>query len=247
MHAFAFPSPPLRVTILTTPRALAAPVFAQLDRYCAQFAEHPFFLAAHDDRIPRPLLHEFAFYQYSDSVLWIPMLALMKSKATRSERLRRAIEENIRCEAGLGGVSHVQFAVNLMRSLGIESVDDFAPDTFTTSASLWLSRDFADFSEPEMAGWLLAAEMLVPIMFARMKVAFDRIPGCDTAYLAEHVAVDSDEHATWMAESVEEVVSLYGAASVPEVLAGLEDAWVETVEIPDLLHEKLCASHSPTT
>jgi hypothetical protein len=217
------------------------PIFQRLNDYCAEFAEHPLFLAARDNRIPLPLLHEFAFYQYSDSILWIPMLALMKSKAVRSPRLRRAIEENICCEAGLGTTAHVQLAGNLLRSLGIFSVEAFPTGVYAESASWWLSHDFAEVTESETAGWLLVAETLVPIMFAEMKVCFDRLDGCDTAYFAEHVTVDTDEHSAWMAEAVEEVIGIFGPKGIPDAIAGMEDAWRETLEVPDQLCEKLLA------
>jgi pyrroloquinoline quinone (PQQ) biosynthesis protein C len=218
------------------------PIFDRLARYCDEFSQHPFFRAARDGEIPLPLLREFAFHQYSDSILWIPMLALMKSKAVRSARLRRAIEANIACEAGLSGVSHVQLAVDLMRSLGSAGVDEFPTSTFAESAGLWLSPGWSGLSEAEVAGWLLVAETLVPIMFAEMKGCFERLDACAVAYFAEHVSVDTDEHAAWMAEAVEEVVALYGAAAVPEVTTGMEDAWRESLQVPDLLQEKRCAS-----
>src|SRR5262245_39248744 len=199
-------------------------IFKLLRRYCAEFAEHPLLRDADENTIPLWLLREFAFHQYSDSILWIPMLALMKAKAVRSQRLRKAIEENISDEAGLGSTAHVQLAGSLLRSLGLFSVEPFPTGTFAESASLWLSSDFADFTEAGTAGWLLVAETLVPIMFAKMKGCFDRLDGCDTAYFTEHVTVDSDEHSAWMAEAVAEVVALYGPDSVADILAGMEDA-----------------------
>ena len=84
-------------------------------------------------------------------------------------------------------------------------------------------------------------------MFATMKECFERLDGCDTAYFAEHVAVDTDEHSAWMAEEVEEIVDLHGPESIADIVAGMEDARRETLEVPDQLYEKLCASHSPTT
>lgn len=219
------------------------PIFALLDRYRAQFSEHPLFRAAQQGEIPLPLLREFAFHQYSDSILWIPMLALMKSKAVGSSRLRQAIEANIACEAGLGGVSHVQLAADLMRSLGLTGVGGFPVETFAASAGLWLSPGFAGSNEAETAGWLLVAETLVPIMFDRMRGCFERIDGCAAAYFAEHVDVDTEEHAAWMAEAVEDVVAVYGRSAVPDVTRGMEDAWQETLEVPDRIQEVLqCGS-----
>ena len=168
------------------------------------------------------------------------MLAQMKSKATRSRRLRTAIEDNIAHEAGLGSTSHVALAVGLMRSLGIRDLAGFPTAALGATAALWLSDAFAALSEPALAGWLLTAETLVPDMFAIVRPCFAAI--ADTHYFDEHIAVDADEHATWMAEAVDEVVAIYGPACVPEVLAGMADAWAETCEDPDALWELRCAS-----
>lgn len=97
-----------------------------------------------------------------------------------------------------------------------------------------MSEEFESFGEPEVAGWLLGAESLVPILFAQMVPSFDAL-GFDTRYFHEDIDVDSDEHATWMAESVEEVVDLYGPVALVRVAIGLNEAWAETRAIPDLL------------
>src|SRR6185369_5042446 len=87
------------------------PIFDQLGLYRATLIQHPLLIAAEQRELPRETLVEFAFYQYSDSILWIPMLAQMKSRATRSGRLRKAIEDNITHEAELGAESHVTLEV----------------------------------------------------------------------------------------------------------------------------------------
>ena len=211
------------------------PIFATLDRYRVELLEHPLLVAARAGQIERPLLLRFAYHQYSDSITWIPMLAQMKSKAIRSRRLRQAIEDNIAHEAGLGGTSHVTLAAQLMRSLGVRTLDAFPTADLGRTAALWLTDAFADMSEPALAGWLLTAETLVPAMFAVMAPRYAALYAVDATYFHEHIVVDSDEHARWMAEAVEEVVALYGAASVPLVLAGMADAWAETLEDPDAL------------
>ena len=212
------------------------PIFARLAVFGAELAQHPLLTAAQDGELSESTLYQFAFYQFSDSILWIPMLAQMKSKATRSPRLRQAIEDNIAHEAGLAGTSHVTLAVALLRSLGIRSIDGFPGGTFGHSASLWLSDEFERFTEPEIAGWLLTAETLVPQMFAAFQPAFARL-GCDGRYFTEHVAVDTDEHAAWMAEAVVEIVELYGADCIPAIAAGMRDAFAETLEVPNALWE----------
>lgn len=205
------------------------PIFDRLAAYRAELEQHPLLTAARGGQVSPSILREFATYQYRDSILWIPMLAQMREKATRSERLRRAIAENIAHEAGLEGMSHVTLAVSLMRSLGVDAVGG---DELASSASLWLSEDFASLSEPEVAGFLLTAETLVPLMFAMMRPAYERL-GADTRYFTVHEAVDGDEHAKWMEESVLEVLGLYDAPDA--VLSGMADAWEETIAVPDAL------------
>jgi len=217
------------------------PIYEELAGYRAQLVEHPLLTAARTGQLSTRTLHEFAFHQYSDSILWIPMLAQMKSAARKSRRLRDAIEANIGHEAGLGGTSHVTLAVEFMRSLGITQLDDMPTQTFARSATLWLSPAFGAMSEPEVAGWLLTAETLVPLMFAALEPSFAAL-GADTRYLREHVHVDSDEHAQWMAESVDEIVDLYGPSCCDDIRAGMADAWQETREIPDTLWRSQCAS-----
>jgi hypothetical protein len=211
---------------------LTEPIYSTLDRYRAELVEHPLLVAAKAGQIERPTLIRFAYYQYADSITWIPMLAQMKDKALRSRRLRTAIADNIAHEAGLGGTSHVTLAARLMRSLGVRALAELPTDGLASTAGLWLTDAFAEMTEPMLAGWLLTAETLVPIMFAIVAPLF---AGADTTYFTEHVAVDSDEHARWMAEAVDEVVELYGAACVPEMLVGMADAWAETREDPDAL------------
>ena len=153
--------------------------------------------------------------------------------------LREAIEDNIAHEAGLGGISHVTLAVQLMRSLGVRTLDGPPTDGLAHTAALWLSDELADMTEPALAGWLLTAETLVPELFAVMQPCFAGL--ADTTCFREDVAVDSDEHAAWMADAVDDVVELYGPTCVADVLAGMADAWRETLEDPDLVWER-CAS-----
>jgi hypothetical protein len=219
---------------------LTEPIFSLLEQYRAELLAHPLLDAARRGQLPEATLREFAFHQYADSITWIPMLAQMKPMATRSRRLQQAIRDNIAHEAGFDAISHVTLAASLMRSMGIRELATFPTDTLASTASLWLSDGFAEMSEPALAGWLLTAETLVPLLFAAMKPAFD--PIADTRYFSEHIAVDADEHSSWMAEAVHEVVTLYGPESVPIVTAGMADAWQETLEVPDELWGRQCAS-----
>ena len=222
--------------------ATLQPVFELLEQYRNELARHPLMEAARNHELSTEILLELAFYQYSDSILWIPMLAQMKELAVRSRRLRAAIEDNIAHEAGLGGTSHVTLAVAMMRSLGVRTLDAFPASTFAKSAQLWLTDAFATQAEPEIAGWLLVAESLVPQLFAAVAPCYADVPSCDVRYFTQHVTVDTDEHARWMTDAVADVVQLYGAASLELVVAGMTDAWEETIEIPDVLWRRACGS-----
>jgi hypothetical protein len=217
-------------------------IFDVLDRYRAVLQQHPLLAAARTGQIEKPLLETFAYYQYCDSVTWIPMLAQMKTMATRSHRLRSAIEDNIAHEAGLGDVSHVELAARLLRSLDVQSLDRFPTRGLARTLGLWLADEFAEMTEPALAGWLLVAETLVPDMFAAVLPAFDALGTADTLYFRKHIAVDADEHARWMTEAVIDVVELYGPTCVPAVLGGMAGAWLETLEDPDDVWERRCAS-----
>jgi hypothetical protein len=239
-RAWNFPRSIMETIMRLHFQQLTEPIASCLEHYCTELLEHPLLDAARTGSLTTTTLHQFAFQQYSDSITWIPMLAQMKSKALRSRRLQAAIRDNIAHEAGLDGTSHVTLAVELMRSLGIQRLDDFPVDTFGRTAALWLSDAFVELSEPALAGWLLTAETLVPLMFAAIKPAFD--PIANTRYFSEHIAVDADEHASWMADAVADVIAIYGSDCIPLVTDGMADAWAETREVPDQLWERQCAS-----
>jgi len=226
----------------TIDKQFTEPIFDRLSQYRAELEGHPFMTAAREDRLERDTLLEFAFHQFADSILWIPMLAQMKSKATRSARLARAIGDNIAHEAGLEGTSHVTLAVRLMRSLGARSLDELPTSVLARSAEMWISDNFEAFSEPEIAGFLLGAETLVPVMFAGVLPAFERL-GCDATYFIEHVAVDGDEHSEWMREAVIDVLEIHGEESFREIMTGMADAFEETLSVPEDLWRRQCESH----
>jgi hypothetical protein len=79
-------------------------------------------------------------------------------------------------------------------------------------------------------------------MFAAVAPCYARVAGCDTRYFTQHVAVDNDEHAQWMTESVAEVMVIYGPSALDTVIVGMRDAWEETREVPDHLWRRACAS-----
>ena len=209
------------------------PIFDRLAEYRARLTDHPFLVEARRGTVPTPILHEFAFHQLSDSILWIPMLAQMHD-AARSPRLRRAIADNIAHEAGLHATSHVTLALTLARSLGITRLDPFPTSVLAEQLQTYLTEEL---DEPEVAGWLLVAESLVPILFEAVIPSFVRL-GADTTYLHTHVEVDADEHASWMAEAAVELAD----GNLASILRGMREAWDETISVPDRLWTSMRAA-----
>lgn len=209
-----------------------------LATYRTRFLAHPFMRAAKQAFLPLPILQTFAFHQYSDSILWVPMLSLMKSRI-RSPRLLRAVSENIEHETGLKGASHIDLARQMMRSLNLTDLKPFPSETFAEAAQFWISKEFtaANFGEAEIAGWLMVAETLVPMMFEAVLPSFERLVGCQTRYFSEHVSVDGDEHSKWMRESVQEILENGDATVAERIIAGMKDAYEEAIEIPNQLWE----------
>jgi hypothetical protein len=91
-------------------------------------------------------------------------------------------------------------------------------------------------SEEEIAGWLMAAETLVPVFFQIFRPAFARFPGADLRYLDVHIEVDSSEHSQWMNEAVQEL--LKDEISFNRILAGIDIGGRLLLSIPDLLYTR---------
>ena len=98
------------------------------------------------------------------------------------------------------------------------------------------------FSEEQIAGWLMAAETLVPVFFALFRPAFVRFPNVDMRYLDEHITVDADEHAQWMNEAV--LALLRDESSYEQILAGIDIGGRVTLSIPDLIYAKAVRERS---
>ena len=201
----------------------------RLEYYTTLLAAHPLLEMAATGRLARPVADEFAYLQYVDSILWVPMLALMKERVSRP-RLLRAIAENLACEAGYRGTSHVELARQFVESLGLFAPPPGCPVPDVVDTVTHWTR----FPEPQIAGWLLAAETLVPLLFTRMRPSFASLPGADLRYLDEHVHVDSDDHAVWMKEAVAEI--LCSPSSLPAVLVGVDFGAREVFDVPDVLY-----------
>lgn len=208
----------------------------EVENYREQLLSHPIARLAARGVLPLEIAHEYARIQYVDSVLWIPMLALIKAKAN-SPRLRQAVRANILCEAGYDGIPHVELARLFIESLGQPSFfGDYQTYAPRAAHPVEVMNGLAGMSEAELAGWLLAAETLVPTFFQIFRPVFAAIPGVDLRYLDEHITIDSDEHAEWMKESVQELLQTSGHFEA--IRDGIRIGGRLTLSIPDVLYAR---------
>lgn len=207
-----------------------------VEEYGLQMKEHPLAKVMAAPEVSRKLLEEYAGLQYVDSILWVPMLAIMKDRA-KNPRLVKALTDNILCEAGAKHTSHVTLCMNFIKSIGLTPFyGNFEYYSKLAQHPIEMMNAVSGMSEAQIAGWALVAEAVVPSLFSMTVPAYSRLPGVDMTYLNEHIQVDSDEHAQWMLESVEELVS--EGTPIREILAGVHLGGRTALSIPDALYAK---------
>ncbi len=222
--------------------------------YVDQLESHPIGALCSLNMVPRNVLALFAEAQLGDSNTWLGMLATAKGIITEP-KLLEAVKANIACEAGLNGVPHPTLCAKFAAGLGVTQFRSnpkyFALQDYTIEAS----ASAVVMTENKLAGWLLAQESLVPILFRVFRSAFAKIKGIDLTYLDEHIRVDTEEHARWMLDGVlallEKSKAYYGAKLEPdhdaryggwgttilgEVLYGIDLAGRVTLSVPDILY-----------
>lgn len=213
-----------------------AEVHSLLNLYIDQMRTHPLQTVFTQAGTPRSLVEEFASIQYVDSVLWVPMLAVMKDRA-KNPKLYDALKDNLLCEAGATHESHVTLCQKFIKSIGISPFyGNFHEYSHLASHPVEMMNGVSGMSEEQIAGYNLVSEALVPYLFKMVLAAFKRIPEADTTYLTDHINVDADDHAQAMIEAVEDVIHTGG--SVGSILEGMHLSARTALSIPDALYAK---------
>lgn len=217
---------------------LDARVAEVLYHYIQQMEGHPLG-GILSDSPPRSLLEEYARVQYMDSVLWVPMLAIMKDRA-RNPSLIQALRDNLLCEAGARQPSHVSLCQSFIRSLGISPIFGSPSESPSVALhSLELMNGVSGMSEAQIAGYNLVSEAVVPELFKMALEAFQAIPGSDSLYLAEHITVDIDHHTRDMIAAVNELLKETASDSVlVHILHGMHMSGRAALSVPDVLFAK---------
>ncbi len=204
--------------------------------YQKQMETHPLQNVFKSQRVPLKLLKEYASLQYIDSTLWVPMLAIMKDRVS-APRISKALKDNIMCEAGVCGTSHITLCMNFIKSLGVDpffgSTEYYSPLAIHPTEMM---NAVSGMSEGQIVGWTLVAEAIVPFLFQMTLAAYKKNPKTNVLYLEEHISVDSDEHAQWMFEGAIEVAT--SAQAFHAILEGIHLGGRTALSVPDALYAK---------
>jgi hypothetical protein len=93
--------------------------------------------------------------------------------------------------------------------------------------------------EGQICGWIMATETLVPEFFALFRPRFQGISGVDLNYLDEHIKVDAEDHAAWMATAANDILTRQPEA-MPDIVFGIEMAGRSVLAVLDAL----CAEYA---
>lgn len=217
-----------------------SPVLDLLNTYIEQMRTHPLQSAFILPTTPRKLIEEFAGIQYVDSVLWVPMLAIMKDRV-KNEKLYNALRDNLLCEAGANHESHIMLCQRFIKSVGISPYfGNFNEYSRLSGHPLEIMNGVSGMSEEQIAGFNLVSEAAVPYLFKMALPAFKRLEAqnaADPQYLTDHITVDADDHAEQMIRAVEDLIA--HGASLGSILEGMHLAGRALLSIPDALYAKL--------
>lgn len=226
-----------RVERVIRPTRLALEkVEAALVHYQEQMRQHGLGKLISEGRVPVEIGLEFMKLQYVDSTLWVPMLALMKDRV-KHPTLKKAITDNLLCEAGAKHTSHVTICAEFLISKGI---DPYFGDLYHYSPlakhPTEIMNSVVRMSEAEIAGWIMIAETIVPDLF-RLVHPLLKGMNANMYYIDEHITVDADEHGEWMMRSIRELIQ--DGTPIEEILHGLHLGGRVALSVPDALYAKV--------
>jgi hypothetical protein len=167
-----------------------------------------------------------------DAWMWPPMLVSMRDHAKHPE-LKRAIEDNLQDECGKRGSSHIKLCMDFLRSLGHPAELVNAPELNRT---INVSKEL---TEPQLAGWLAAAEMLTLPLYEVARSCFGTKPGADLRYIDVHMEVDED-HIQWLWGAVEALVKEGDCEQ--EIVEGIALGARATLKSLDEIYEEALAA-----
>ncbi len=207
-----------------------------LGHYQMQMRNHPFRTLIAQGLVSEEIGKEFMKLQYIDSTLWVPMLAIMKDRV-RNPVLKKALTDNLLCEAGARHTSHVTHCAEFLMSKGI---DPYFGDLYHYSPlakhPTEIMNSVIRMNEAQIAGWIMIAEMIVPDLFLLMRPMLFEMKA-DLFYIDEHISVDSDEHGEWMMKGIRDLLS--EGVLEQDILDGIHLGGRVALCVPDALYAKV--------
>ncbi|MBX9694941.1 MAG: iron-containing redox enzyme family protein [Cyanobacteria bacterium] len=225
-----------RVSTRNTSHALNL-IDSRIALYCDQISNHPVAPLLARGQVSIATLYDCAVTQFKSSILWVPLLSLLKDRA-KNQRLKQALLANLLCESGARGLSHVQLCSRFVESVRAHyrKVTGNADISLPLDTNLSEVLFVAELAEPVLTGWLLAAEALTPATDKILLDGFRHVPGIDEAFLLEHIAVDSEEHAIWMREAAGELLT--ESNCLTELLAGVDLGGRAEIKLLDSVYSR---------
>lgn len=221
------------MNIVQTNGKLAA-VEQGVSSYKEKLETHPIRRLCEAAKLPPEILRAFARVQFVDSIMWVPMLSLIKGQIS-SSALREAVRKNIRDEVGDEGTPHVTLCKRFLESIGVptqfNNYVSYSPASlYPVSVMMGLAGNCDDAM---IGGWLLAQEVLVPVLFRMFRPAFRVFSAPNLAYMTEHEEVDSVDHSRWILEALDSILA--SADSAGPAIAGVDLGGRATLGVPDFL------------
>ena len=211
--------------------------------YQRQMRRHPLKGLIAENLVSHELGKEFMKLQYIDSTLWVPMLAIMKDRVF-NPTLKKALTDNLLCEAGARHTSHVTLCAEFLISGGI---DPYFGDLYHYSPlakhPTEIMNSVIRMNESQIAGWIMIAEMIVPDLFMLFRPLLFEM-NVNLRYIDEHITVDGDEHGEWMFRAVEDL--LKKGATEQDILDGIHLGGRVALSVPDALYAKALRSKRET-
>ncbi len=207
-----------------------------LEFYQEQMENHPMKDLIKSGKVSEDIGEEFMKLQYIDSTLWVPMLAIMKDRVN-NPKLKKALTDNLLCEAGARHTSHVTLCAEFLISRGI---DPYFGDLYHYSPlakhPTEIMNSVIRMNEAQIAGWIMIAETIVPDLFKLFRPLISKI-GANLNYLDEHIVVDADEHGQWMIDSATELIN--SGVDEKQIIDGIHLGGRVALSVPDALYAKV--------
>lgn len=209
--------------------------------YAEEIEMHPVGRLLAEGKLSGAVLRECAGLLFRTSVLWMPLLSLLKDRV-RNENLKKFLLDYLLRESGAQGTSNVELCSRLLRTVEASFSSPSAISVDLPSASLDDVVFVAQLEEPELIGWLLAAGSLTPVTHKLLLEGFRQLEEIDCSFLEEHVNAHNEDQSQSMNEAI--TTFLEQEKGIERILAGIQIAARTELALLDSIFAKNLRSKS---